>query len=178
MDASAFDPRRLDIAAFARAGGALQGEWPLAGFGRLLADAQPAPQAEAVVGWSAQGECRQAAGSEPQLWLRLRAHAAVELRCQRCLQPLAVPIDVDRRLRFVEGEAEAERLDADSDDDVLALEPALDLHALVEDELILALPLVPRHDDCSLPAGADAGDGLARAHPFAALEALRRRDPT
>ena len=49
-------------------------------------------------------------------------------------------------LRFVDGEAQAEALDADSEDDVLALAPALDLRTLVEDELLLAWPIVPRHD--------------------------------
>jgi uncharacterized protein len=87
---------------------------------------------------------------------------------------MAVPLGVDRRFRFVADEAEAERLDADSEDDVLAIEPALDLQALVEDELILALPLVPRHEHCTLPADA-AADGDA-AHPFAGLAAWRRRD--
>ncbi len=49
------------------------------------------------------------------------------------------------------GEEAAAALDAESDDDVLALESSLDLHALVEDELLLALPLVPRHDECPEP---------------------------
>ena len=55
---------------------------------------------------------------------------------------------VERRIRFVDGEDAGGALDADSDDDVLALTPALDLHELVEDELLLALPLVPRHEVC------------------------------
>jgi len=64
---------------------------------------------------------------------------------------------------------------------VLALLPSLDLRALVEDELILALPLIPRHDTCPLPLPMSAGSAeLAAdgppAHPFAALAALRRGD--
>lgn len=171
MNERRFDPQRLDVVAFARAGGNLQGDSPLAGFRRLLQDASPGAAGGAVA-WSATGAARADAVGPDQTWLHLQARAEVEMPCQRCLQPMAVPLAVDRRIRFVAGEAEAERLDADSDDDVLAIEPALDLHALLEDELILALPLVPRHEHCSMPAGAAARD--AAAHPFAGLAALRR----
>jgi uncharacterized protein len=167
-----FDPQRLDVAAFARAGGRLRGDWPLAGFARLLQDAHAA--AGQAVAWSAAGECRSGAAGPDQTWLHLRAQAEVVMPCQRCLQPMAVALAVDRRFRFVADEAQAERLDADSEDDVLVLEPALDLQALLEDELILALPLVPRHAQCTLPAGAATVDEAA--HPFAGLAALRRAD--
>jgi uncharacterized protein len=40
---------------------------------------------------------------------------------------------------------------------VLALEPALDLKELVEDELLLALPLVPRHEVCPEPLPFEPG---------------------
>ncbi len=93
-------------------------------------------------------------------------------------------VAVDRALRFVRGEDEAARLDEESDDDVLALAGRLDLAELAEDELILALPLVPMHDACPqplaadmAPAGADEAAGPARPNPFASLAALRgRRD--
>ena len=57
---------------------------------------------------------------------------------------------------------------------------AFDLHALIEDELLLALPLVPRHDDCPSRCRAPAPTPTRRAeerpqHPFAALAALRRK---
>jgi uncharacterized protein len=90
---------------------------------------------------------------------------------------MTLPLKIDRRFFFVPGEDAAADLDADSEDDVLALTPSLDLHALVEDELLLALPIVPRHDQCPVAvplvfddesAGAEAAD-----HPFAVLAALR-----
>ena len=80
-------------------------------------------------------------------------------------------------MRFVRSEAEAERLDEVSDDDVLVLLPRLDLHELAEDELILALPLVPRHDDvCPEPLPMPIDDLPSEEpapNPFAALAALR-----
>ena len=83
-----------------------------------------------------------------------------------------------RRIFFVEGEEAAAALDAETEDDVLALTPTLDLLALVEDELLLALPLVPRHEVCLQPlprALVDDDPAVASAdNPFAALAALKQ----
>ena len=146
------DPLRLDVAAFATDGNALEGDWPGSTLERL-ADLQVAPQdlGQADVHWRVQGERRLKAGSEAELWLTLSVQAPVWLICQRCLQPMAVGLALERRLRFVHGESQAEALDAESDDDVLALPRWLDLRELVEDELLLGLPLVPRHDACPQP---------------------------
>ena len=146
------DPLRLDLAAFAADGGALEGDWPGPTLQRL-ADLQVPPQdlGQADVHWRVQGERRVKAGSQAELWLTLSVQAAVWLTCQRCLQPLPVDLALDRRLRFVPGESQAEALDAESDDDVLALPRWLDLRELVEDELLLGLPLVPRHETCPQP---------------------------
>jgi uncharacterized protein len=177
MDAHGFDPRKLDMAAFAAAGAELHGEWPLAGFGRLLQDALPdaAGGVPAPVTWSARGVSRSDASGVTRTRLHLTAAATLRLACQRCLQPLQVDVEARSVLRFVEGEDEAERLDTDSDEDVLALTHSLDLHELVEDELILALPLVPRHDRCPVPLPAGAAEAEAQPrHPFAALAVLRQ----
>ena len=67
--------------------------------------------------------------------------------------------------------------------DVLEVgEDPLDLLALVEDELLLALPIVPMHDpkDCQQPAGLDepesSEDEVTRSNPFSVLAQLKR-DP-
>lgn len=168
------DPRRLDVAAFARADGHLQGRWPLAGMPRLLQDALPPAEDSPAqqVAWQAQGEHREAAGGDPQLRLRLQARTALRMACQRCLQPVTVELDIAPTLRFVQDEALAERLDEDSDEDVLALPPSLDLHELVEDELILALPLVPRHERCPQPLPMSAGATQHEAPAEGAFAAL------
>jgi uncharacterized protein len=172
------DPTRIDVRAFTREGAVLDGELPLAAFQRLDPSLLPPAAGEppAVVSWRAEGRQRAVLGGEPEVWLQLRADTSVRLECQRCLQPMVHALQVDRRLRFVEGEDEAQRLDEDSDDDVLALPASLDLPALIEDELILALPLVPRHEACPDPlpmAAADPGALDDAPHPFAALERLR-----
>ncbi len=175
------DPRRLDVESFAKEGGRLEGHWPLPALQRLVdaahADARPAPDDQ--VAWQAHGESRAVRGGEPQVWLHLRAHARMSLVCQRCLGPLETDIVAERSILFVRGEEAATELDADLEDDVLALPRSLDLRELVEDELLLALPLVPRHDTCPrpLPSMADDDEPAERANPFAVLVALKREDP-
>jgi uncharacterized protein len=174
-----FDARRLDVRAFAAAGAALQGTLPQAELPRLADStlALPGDGALPPVAWSAHGEQRPVAGGEPEVWLQLQSDTAVWLQCQRCLQPLHEPLAVTRRFRFVATEEEAERLDETSEDDVLALPRSLDLHELLEDELILALPLVPRHDTCPQPLPTSVGEEAIEddaPNPFAALAALKR----
>lgn len=174
---SRHDPRRFDIADAAAHEVQLAGRWPLAELPRLAAD-HPADAGVLAgdVAWSARAEHRAATGAA-QTWLHLVAQAEVQRTCQRCLQPMTLPLAVTRALRFVAGEDAAAALDADSEDDVLALEPRLDLRELVEDELLLALPLVPRHQDCPqpLPRGDDGvgDDAEPTQHAFAALAALK-----
>jgi uncharacterized protein len=177
----AFDPHRLDMAAFSQAEGRLGGEWPLSRMPRLLHDALPLSVDSPVqtVAWSACGVRKAVTGGEAEIRLQLKARTALQLICQRCLQPMTVQLDVQPSLHFVHGEAQAEALDEDSDEDVLALTPSLDLLPLIEDELILALPLVPRHEVCPQPLPMSAGaDELAAAdeaeHAFAGLSSLLR----
>jgi len=181
MKEARLDPRRLDVARFARASGHLAGRLDASALPRLTADS-PLADGQAAT-WQADGEWVPTAGGAGQTWVHLRADASVVLACQRCLQPLVVPLSVDRRIRFVGTEEEAERLDEEGEDDVLAQPPrGLDLPALVEDELILALPLVPRHGQCPQPLpqpdATDDANAAARSPadgPFAALAALKSR---
>jgi uncharacterized protein len=177
MTPPAFDPRDLNLLRFAAAAGVLEGRTPAAELQRLAVDAPPAGAGE--VRWAARGERRGGAGREPETWLHLQAHALVRLTCQRCLQPMEQALHAERSLRFVADEAEAERLDELSEDDVLALPPRgrLDLQPLIEDELILALPIVPRHEDCPepLPLPVDDLPEEAPENPFQALAALKRK---
>ena len=173
------DPRRLNVESFAADAAVLEGEWALSELSRL-SEVVPddAPPEAPPVRWSARGERRRPKAIDAETWLHLHAESRVWMTCQRCLQPLPVDLSIDRAVRFVASEAEAERLDAESEDDVLALEAALDAQALVEDELLLALPLVPRHAECRpavpLVAADEEEDVPPEEHPFAKLAALKR----
>jgi uncharacterized protein len=173
--ARAFDPRHLNLLRFADSASTLEGTQPVAELLRLSADAR----GTAAVHWSARGEQRPVAGAAPETWLHVQARTRVSLVCQRCLQPLDEALQAERSFRFVGDEAEAERLDEESEDDVLALPPRglLDLTALVEDELILALPIVPRHLMCPEPLTvlADNLPDDTPPNPFQALAVLKRK---
>ena len=174
------DPHRLDLRSLARDAGELHGELALENLARLGQSCEPALADERLppVAWSARAELRDIVGARAQLWLHLQAQAQVRLQCQRCLLPMREALSAQRSFLFVSDEAEAARLDEEMEDDVLVLPARLELAELVEDELILALPLVPRHEVCAQPMSVDAqGSELPepkRPNPFAALEALRR----
>lgn len=174
-----FEPTRVDVAALAREGVPLSGQWLLGDLERLsgVTVTPPGDAALEPVQWRAQAKAMARPGAEPQLWLDLSAQGAVWLQCQRCLQPMREPLEVERSFRFVRSEAEAEAEDLDSDEDVLALPRALDLQALIEDELILSLPLVPRHEVCPEPLPLPRDEPLEEApvaNPFAKLAVLKR----
>ena len=178
MASREFDQHRLDVAAFAAAGGELAGNVPGEDLERFasatLAPADGAPRAE--VRWRAVGSRQLLAGAGVQPSLAVEAETEALLECQRCLQPLRLALHPERRFFFVDGEDAAAALDAENDDDVLALTGSLDLLALVEDELLLALPLVPRHEVClqPLPRALVDVEPAPADHPFAALAALKQ----
>lgn len=179
MKSKEHNPLQLDVAALANEGAQLEGRWLLPTLPRLASEQHvdaPSPTDADAVNWAARGELRSVTGGAPEVWLHLRAQAAPRLQCQRCLEPVEVSVEVERSLRFVRGEDQAAALDAESEDDVLALERSLDLRELVEDELLLALPLVPRHERCPAPwapsTEAEAPDARPPS-PFAVLESLK-----
>ena len=178
---SAWNPDRLDARAFAEAQGHLQIETPLSHLPRLRDEADAGVLSLGDVVWEAVAEMRpSASGGTPSPWLHLTAHASLPLTCQRCLGPVDTPLDVDRWFRFVADEVTAEAQDDDADEDLLALEPRPSLFEVLEDELLMALPLVPLHASCPVDVVFKAGDpGVADdeappKNPFAALERLKK----
>jgi uncharacterized protein len=172
-----FDARHLDVKSFAEEAGELTGQVSLRHFERLLAEAQ-GRSPDSPVTWSARGELRNPHHVQPQVWLHLKAGAKLSLTCQRCLAPVEMPVAVDRTFRFVSDEETAAAEDDRSEEDVLALSRNFDLVALVEDELLMELPLAPRHETCPpvrLAVADEAFEGSSGRHenPFAVLGRLK-----
>ena len=171
-----FSPQHLDVKAFAKVEGNLSGEADLHSMSRLHADFS-----EDIVGnviWSAQGHLRPASDGQDAVWMQLQAHTQVPLTCQRCLKTVMQDLEVDRSFRFVKDEATAQSQDDASEEDLLVLSKDFDLLALVEDELLMALPLVPMHTDCQsehAPTSQDelGADADAKPNPFAVLATMR-----
>ena len=91
--------------------------------------------------------------------LRCTVKGDVEVECQRCLKPVGVTVNGDRLLYLAASEADADRLEtalAGEDIEVIVAGQSLDLAGVVEDEVLLSLPIVPMHADCSMGPGADA----------------------
>lgn len=173
-----FDPAQLDVVAFAQAGAALQGVEPLRNYTRLQSEALALGAAQPVQ-WTATGAQREVRGGPSQLWLHLKVHAVLPLTCQRCLAPVEVTIEVDRAFRFVADEATAEALDDESEEDLLVISRSFDLPGLIEDELLMEMPVVPRHTRCPTEVKLVVADPEfeaqpeGRPNPFAVLQQLK-----
>lgn len=176
-----FSPDRLDVKAFAQAGGQLSGHDSLLKYERLSQEAKGL-HPDLRVDWSAAGELRTALGGSAQVWLHVQVSATFPMECQRCLAPVDVPLAVERSFRFVADEATAEALDDESEEDLLALSREFDLRELIEDELLMALPVVPRHEECptAVPLSSSDDDfdaaNAEKPNPFAALASLRKEE--
>ncbi len=102
----------------------------------------------------------------------------VELTCQRCLGLLRLPLEVTVRLGLAHDEAEIDRLPKEYEPLLIAEGGSLAVADLVEDELLLALPQIPRHDDlreCAVLGEVRSGEpalDMERRQPLAALASL------
>jgi uncharacterized protein len=101
------------------------------------------------------------------------------LTCQRCMQPMEYPFESRTRVALVASEAQSGELPADLEP-VLAAGGRISLSELITQELLLLLPIVPRHAGDGPCAGTPAGALPQRAgsetqRPFAHLAELLKR---
>ncbi len=171
-------PPRLDLLAFARSAGVLSGSDLLSNYERLMQETKGLGPENALI-WSARGEWLTHPPGGPQVWLHLKANAELALTCQRCLGLAALNVDVMRSFRFCATEEQAQAEDAQADEDLLVLCDDFNLAELIEDEMLLALPLVPRHRVCPVPVRMALADPdfetalLERRQPFTVLEKFK-----
>lgn len=191
-------PEHADLTKLFARNGSISAVLPLARLGRLvasLADPGLAEAAEVLVDL--------AFGHDDEGRRRLQGSLQTSVRqlCQRCLQPLKQDLHSRLDLLVLDSEQELKALPgaANAEVDAIVDETGeLDLLALIEDELLLSLPLVPKHEDAECSAflnelkrrvrsgtGDRTGDrtgeaieGAAgdskRANPFAVLAALKQ----
>ena len=167
----------LDIWALAQSGALIEGEQTVAELARLQsACADQAPQ---PVRWRLQGLLRPGPDGRDQPWMLLQIEAELPLSCVRCLQPVNQAFRIEREFRFVADEATALAEDEDSVEDLLPLTPPLDGLNLIEDELLMDMPILPKHDNCQSEylqtSSLDMPD--EKVKPFAALARLRKPTP-
>ena len=157
-------PIVIDSQAFGLDGGLLQGELLVASLTRLhdlLTDSSGA------VVYRIEG--RVGPPHRPQ-WV-VDVTGVLFLCCQRCLETLAYPLAVHSLLEFVDDDADLTQEELEDDSrDFLPNQKALDVAVLIEDEILLALPTVLRHDGCVLPG---SGGETAKVSRFSVLAGLQ-----
>ena len=158
----------VDSLELAREGGRLSGEVPVAALERL---ADVLVDSCGTLAWGLSGE-RDADGVS---WLELRVTGSLNLCCQRCLGVLSFPLVIDSRLRLVPPgspwpEDESEDPIADEGVDAIEAERELRVVSLVEEEVLLALPIAPRHERCEPPRAVGKEQ---EPSPFAVLAKLK-----
>lgn len=104
--------------------------------------------------------------------------ATVELTCQRCNELFEQALSVDFNLSPVKKVADADELPSYYDAIELDENGEVNLRELVESELLLAIPLIPKHelDDCQAPADSTWGElpeELDKPNPFDVLKQLK-----
>jgi uncharacterized protein len=153
----------IDGLEFARAGSKLRGAWPVAEFQRLR------DVLRAEIG-TLHFELHGVPEAQGRPALRLQVQGALQLTCQRCLGALEFRLQIDAALRLAESQAEidAEPLEAEGPESIVAGRE-MQVRLLVEDEVLLAIPIAPRHDACAGGAARVAGEGQ---RPFAGLRGL------
>lgn len=109
-------------------------------------------------------------------YAELRIDAGLPLQCQRTLQRFVLPVHVEQRLGLIRDDAEEAALPPDYEPLLMPADGMLRPTDLVEDELILAVPVIP------VAPGTEAverdwapeAEEQQRANPFAALSALKK----
>lgn len=114
--------------------------------------------------------------------LRLEVKGEIHFRCQRCLDKLTHVVELQAFLRLVKNEAELNQADNDDTIDAILATSELDVFDLIEEEIILSLPISSHHPDgkCTLnqPKSTESESNSVNrsqaAHPFAALAKFKK----
>ena len=185
-------PPVVDVFEFARRGQLIEGVFSVNRLDRLLEDVPEQPFAELVVllqppqhpglvKYSLQGR-RSKVG---KLQLVVKIQALLLLECQRCLGDLMFPVDRQTVFELVVRESDLDQGDLEDSDldapEKIMGSPTFNLLDLVEDEMILEVPYVPRHDTCPEPVdgaeaeaqATDSATDVQRPSPFAVLGQLK-----
>jgi len=164
-------PPSLDLARAARQTYGVEGRLPVKSLPRLVA---------ALASDAGEVAIELEAGLDParRVLVTGRMDAELELQCQRCLEPVKLKVHAEPHLAWVKTDEQLAALPEEYEP-LLSADGDVDLKELVAEELLLALPQVPRHEG-SAACGGFTGTATAaepeRAgkNPFAELAKLKR----
>lgn len=168
-------PRRLDPRKSAHQGAVFSGIIP--------PDALPRLQEAATAIHRVHAEIEFSIGDQGKKLLTGRVSGDLDLICQRCLEPLGTQVSSDLTLAVVWDEEGAKQLPAACDPWITG-EGEGDLYEILEEELLLSLPVVALHEtDCvdhALFSSGDVTDDEAekKPNPFQVLKQLKGNTKT
>ena len=164
-------PEYLDFAQKARNGAEIHGYWPVNRLKRLI---------DVVQSDEGNIEAELVFGQQDRLQV-VTGHVTtvLKLTCQRCMQAMDYPLHAEFKLALITNEAQADRLPDDYEPLLLA-DDRMSLPELLEDEILLAIPLVAMHEyDCSDyllsqkdQEQAEADSVTGKENPFSVLKDL------
>jgi DUF177 domain-containing protein len=162
----------IDSLDFARNGKQMSGEVPVAELPRLH-DMLENPQG--ILSYTVQG----GVDKQGNNFLEVGVVGQCRLRCQRCLDSLDYPVRLETRL-LLSDQAGLDALDdklAGSEEeefDSILADSHLDVLNLLEEEILLSLPIAPKHELGACQATDDENDRREENSPFAVLAKLKR----
>jgi len=106
-------------------------------------------------------------------YLTLTLSGCLPLQCQRCMQPTEFALNENVRIVLFENEETLdEAMLADEDLEGMLQEPEIDVFSLIEDQILMALPFSPKHEQCG-NAQLEANN-QSKPNPFAVLAGLKK----
>jgi uncharacterized protein len=169
-------PAVIDPIQLAERGARLSGTLPLQGMARLAPSLLEGRGEVHVDLAFERGE------SDNVLLMHGRLRARLRVTCQRCLEAMDLDLEAAPWVMLLRPGAR-HAPGEENEPDTLVVDKPLSLSVLVEDELLLALPMVPLHEPGRCVAGArvtdDGGagesqaDGKSRPSPFSMLQKMK-----
>jgi uncharacterized protein len=166
-------PRNIEPFRFAEKGRRLEGRLPLTNMARL------APSIEASTG-EVRFELEFGVDLIGSRYMKGHLHADLQMRCQRCMDNMTVTIDTELSNGLVKNKQEADNLSMDYEPMMVDGDEPVLLADIIEDELILGLPIVAMHGedtDCSTKFAGNPvveEEIVKKPNPFAALVDLKK----
>ncbi|MGH8744241.1 MAG: YceD family protein [Burkholderiales bacterium] len=160
----------VDSLAFARGSKALRGKIPVAELPRLR---DYLYSTAGVIEYELRGTVN--FRGKPQLHLSIQGRIC--LKCQRCLGELVHYVDRVGNLLLIENKNDFPEITEENEAvDCIPAEIALDVLALIEEEIILGLPLSPRHDAAACRISEEFDGSRTVRTAFASLATLKNRN--
>lgn len=131
---------------------------------------------DSLANTSGELDCRLQGGKDVNTaYLRLQVQGRLELTCQRCLQPFEHEVTIDTHYVLVRDESEMPAPEDEGDDeDYLPIQTEMRVLDLIEDELLLALPIAPKHKEGECVNDSNINE-YKKPNPFAKLELLKSK---